>query len=234
MAEALVQHGASVTISSSNQSRVEDAVTNLQKQYESASSLIAGYKCDLSNATSAENEIEALFRETGKLEHIVFTAGDSLAMVPIHDMSQELAQTAGQLRFFAPLLVAKHAAQYLSDGPRSSIVFTAGIVSERPIPGWPLVSAYAAAMHGLVRALAVDLKPVRVNVVSPGVVDTDIYARSGIPDEVKQGILAETKQKLPIGKIPTPADVAEAYIYLLKNESATGEVVHANGGHLLV
>ena len=167
------------------------------------------------------------------IDHVVYTAGDALSMVPIDVMTNDIAKKAVQVRFCL-LLVATHAAKNLSAGPRSSITFTAGVVAERPLAGWPLVSAYATAMQGLVRALAIDLKPVRVNVVQPGVVDTNLYSRSGIPDEMKQGLLADMAQKLPIGKVAAAGDVAESYFDPMRSEAATGQVVNAEGGGLLV
>ena len=79
------------------------------------------------------------------IDHVVYTPGDALSMVPIDVMTSDIAKKAGQVRF-CPLLVATHAAKNLSAGPRSSITFTTGVVAERPLPEWPLVSAYATAM----------------------------------------------------------------------------------------
>jgi NAD(P)-dependent dehydrogenase (short-subunit alcohol dehydrogenase family) len=87
------------------------------------------------------------------------------------------------VRFVAPLLVAKVGSKYLNPGPASSIVLTAGIVADRPIPNWSIVASYCAGMHGMTRNLAIDLKPIRVNLVSPGLVDTNLWKDMSAEDK---------------------------------------------------
>ena len=113
-----------------------------------------------------------------------YTAGDALATIPIAEITMEKAKKAGMVRYFGPLMVAKHAPKYLNPGPASSIILTTGSVSEKPIPGWAAVNGYATALHGLNRGLALDLKPIRVNLISPGAVDTDLWA--GLPKEARE------------------------------------------------
>ena len=103
------------------------------------------------------------------------------------------------MRFIAPLLVAKVGSRYLKRGVESSIVFTTGSVAEKPIPGWSVVASYAAGLHGMVRNLAVDLKPVRVNLVSPGPVDTALW--KGMKDGEKEGMFKEISGKMPTGHV---------------------------------
>lgn len=86
----------------------------------------------------------------------------------------------------------------------------------------------------MTRGLALDLKPIRVNLVSPGAVDTELWTSSGFTEEQKQGFLKQTAEKLPTGRVPGPDDIAEAYLYLLKDQNITGSMISTNGGHLLV
>lgn len=223
-----------MTVSSSNPARVQATVDNLKKSYPSASARIHGHPCNLGDASSADANIKQLFEKTGKVDHVVYTAGDGLAMVPIQDLTMEKMQQAGQVRFFSPFLVAKHAASYLTPGPRSSITFAGGSVADRPIPGWSLVNSFATALQGVVRGLAVDLKPVRVNLVQPGLVDTNLWANSGIGEEAKQQFLKHAEASVPTGKVGTVEDVAEAFLYCIKDTNVTGETINSSGGHLLV
>lgn len=101
--------------------------------------IVAGYVCDLSTPTLEQN-IEQLFVQTGNVNHIVFTAGDKLAQKSIHDITLEDIKAAGQVRFFAPLLVAKVGSKYLSAGPESSITLTTGSSGERPKPDVSMTS----------------------------------------------------------------------------------------------
>ena len=153
--------------------------------------------------------------------------------MPLDTIDMEKIKKAGLLRFFGPLLVGKHAKKYLTPGPKSSITLTTGGVSQKPIPDWTVIGSYATALHGLTRGLALDLKPVRVNLVSPGAVDTELWTNSGFSQEQKEGMLKGIASRLPTGKVPGPEEIAEAYVYLLRDRNITGTVVSTNGGFLL-
>jgi len=120
--------------------------------------------------------------------------------VPIQEITFENIQRAGQVRFFAPLLVAKVGSKYLSPGPTSSIVLTSGTVAEHPVPNWSIVAGYAAGLHGMTRNLALDLKPIRVNLVSPGLVDTELW-KDLMPGGVKEAEFKKMSGKFPTGHI---------------------------------
>jgi NAD(P)-dependent dehydrogenase (short-subunit alcohol dehydrogenase family) len=148
-----------------------------------------------------------------------------------------LAETdiAGARRFFdLRYWGAYMAAKYGSTGIRKggSIVFTSGLAGSRPHPGWSLGASICAAMEGLTRALAVELAPVRVNIVSPGVVKTPLWSSMSESerDTFYQGI-AET---LPVGHVGGVDEIAQAYLYLMQQTYSTGEVLRVDGGGGLV
>ena len=87
-------------------------------------------------------------------------------------------------------------------------------------------------MEGLMRGLAVDLKPLRVNVVSPGAVETELF--SAIPQDTRDRVLDFYRSTSTTGTVGTPQDLAEAYLYVMKDRFITGSVVESNGGRLLV
>jgi len=229
VAEASLESGAIVTISSSDINRVESKVEALRKSYPLGD--IKGYACDLSNPT-LEADIEALFQKTGKLDHIVFTAGDQKLGMPLQEATLESIQGAGQIRFFAPLLVAKVGSRYLSPGPQSSITFTSGTVGEKPNPDWVMMASYAAGVSGMMRNLALDLKPIRVNLVSPGALDTELWR--GYSSGDKEQFFKAISEKCLTGKVGKPEDVAEAYLWLMKDSNASGVVATSDGGLKLV
>ncbi|KAE9365163.1 NAD(P)-binding protein [Stipitochalara longipes BDJ] len=231
VAEACLESSARVTISSSSHSRVSSSLKSLKDAYPSTETKIFGQVCDLSNQT-VEKDIENLFQACGKVDHIVFTAGDKLATISLQDATYENIVRAGQVRFIAPLLVAKIGSRYLNKGPESSIVLTTGSVSEKPIPGWSVVASYAAGLHGMVRNLALDLKPVRVNLVSPGPVDTELW--KDMKDGEKKNMFREVEEKVPTGHVGKPEDVAEAYLWLMKDCNVTGFVACSDSGTKLV
>jgi NAD(P)-dependent dehydrogenase (short-subunit alcohol dehydrogenase family) len=228
VAEASLSCSASVTISSSSVPRIESAIASLQSSYPGSD--IRGFPCDLSNP-SLEQDITHLFENVGRVDHIVFTAGDPLSMIPLEDATLETIQRAGQVRFFAPLLVAKVGRKYLGEGPECSIIITTGSVAEQPRPNWSIVAAYASGLHGMVRNLALDLKPIRVNLVQPGALNTPLWRMA---DEEKEEMFKVERERVPTGRVAGPEEVAEAYLWLMKDWNVTGTVATSDSGSHLV
>jgi NAD(P)-dependent dehydrogenase (short-subunit alcohol dehydrogenase family) len=113
------------------------------------------------------------------------------------------------------------------------MIFTSGINKDRPpVPGGSVVSAIAGSFGYFAHALALELAPTRVNVVSPGWVDTPMWDE--IVGAAKSGFFADMAPRLPARKIATPADVARAYVYLMESEITTGETIHIDGGQRLI
>ena len=209
-------------ISSSNPDRVAKTVDSLKKSYPSASDRISGHACNLGDQATVEDNIKALYEKVGTLDHVVYTAGDQLAMMPLGDATLEKMVQAGMVRFFAPLLVAKHAPKYLSGGPKSSITLTTGAVSERPMPDWSVIGSFATGLHGMCRGLALDLKPIRVNLISPGAVDTELWAH--MSDEARKGMFKQMAEKLPTGTVTGVENVVHSYLGVMQDYNATGEL----------
>ncbi|KAF2725305.1 NAD(P)-binding protein [Polychaeton citri CBS 116435] len=238
VAEAALEHGATVTISSSNPTRIENSVTSLGAAYPSAkgSNRIHGEACDIGDASTAEANLATLLDKvtsggTSKLAHIVWTAGSALDIKPLSALDATTLTQTGTSRFLSPLLLAKLAPPYMLPGPESSITLTSGTVSERPLPGWAVMNSYATGLQGMVRGLALDLAPLRFNLVCPGAVDTTLWA--GMPEEAKKAMFTAIEGTLPTGRVGQVVDVAESYLYFIKDRNATGSMVSTNGGALL-
>ncbi|KAL9532334.1 Short-chain dehydrogenase/reductase [Sphaerulina musiva] len=235
VAEACLENGCNVTISSSNDTRVQQAVAKLSAAYPSAAAQnrIRGFACNLGEEKTLEAEVKRLLELVGNgIDHVVHTAGDGLATMKLEGIEMEGVKKAGMVRFFAPLFLGKLAPKYMNPGPASSIIITTGSVSERPLPDWTVVNSYATGLQGMVRGMALDLKPLRINLVSPGVVDTELW--KDMPEDVKRGMFAEMEKKIPVGKVGQVVDVAESYLYLMKDRNVSGAMVSTSGGHLLV
>lgn len=178
-----------------------------------------------------EDQVADLFARIGALDHIVSTAADiegAYRLLPELDL--KAAQRAVDSKLFGPLLLAKHGAPRLGVG--GSMTFVSGIAAYRPAARGSVVAAVNAALEGLVRALAVELAPVRVNAVSPGWVDTTIWAQ--VAGDRKAQMLAAMAERLPVGRIGQPADIADAIFFLIGNGFTTGTTLHVEGGHRLV
>ncbi|KAJ4290391.1 hypothetical protein N0V90_010607 [Kalmusia sp. IMI 367209] len=232
VAEAALEHGALVAISSSSNSRIQAAADKLKNAYPSYASNVHGLTVDLSNNDTLEQELDSILKRTtqtlgGKLDHVIFTAADALAPMKLSEMSVDRIIKAGTLRWMAPLLLAKYLPTYMDASYRSSYTITTGGISEKPIPDWSVIAAYAGGHHSMVRNLALDLKPIRVNGVSPGVVDTTLWRMS--PEE-KEGFFEMCKKSLLTGRVPTAEDVAESYVAIMKDWNMDATVVRTDGG----
>ena len=162
MAEAAVENGATVIVSSSNAARVERAVSKLQEAYPSSSARISGYPCNLNDEETLESNVVQLLDNVGTgIDHIIHTAADPISVTPLADADFKHIKQAGMIRFFSHLMLGKHAAKYLKGGRESTLTLTTSGVSERPMPGWAVVNGYITGQHGICRGLALDLKPIR-------------------------------------------------------------------------
>lgn len=139
---------------------------------------------------------------------------------------------AGMVRFFGPLIVAKLAPKFLNPGPKSSITLTTGSVSQKPRPDWSVVASFATGLHGMTRGLALDLKPIRVNLISPGAVETELW--DALPADKREAMFKSTAAAVPTGVLGKPEDVAETYIYCMRDHNVTGTVISSNSGALLI
>lgn len=232
VAQALLEFGATIILSSSREAKVKDACAGLANHYPGAKDRISGYACDL-GTPDVESNIEELFNKVGAVDHIVYMAGDRLPMVPLEDVTLEKWKQCTQVRTIAAMLVVKVGVRYMRKDRHSSIVLTGGSISEKPIAGgWSMLALMGAGLNGLGRQLAYDLAPIRVNVVAPGVIETDLWQGRG--EEGRRAFFAAHESKIPTGKVGQPLDLAEAYLYCLKDANATGIVVHSNSGTFLM
>ena len=116
--------------------------------------------------------------------------------------------------------------------PTGSITLFSGVLSRKPSPDMVAVAAINAAVEGLGRALAVELAPVRVNVISPGLVKTAAY--DGMSDEQREGIYQTAAAHLPVRRVGEPEDIADMALQIMTNPYLTGAVLDIDGGSLLV
>lgn len=230
LVRALIENDAIIVISSSREAKVKEVITSLQSEYPEAR--ISGHVCNLASQ-DVEANIEALFKQVGEIDHIVYMAGDRLPMVPLEDVTLEKWQTANQVRTISALLVCKIGMRYLKKSRDSSIVLTGGSIAEKPIAGgWSMLACIGAGISGMTRQLAFDMAPIRVNCVAPGVIETDLWA--GMGEEGAKAFLKSHESKMPTQKVGQPEDLAEAYLYCLKDKNATGSIINSNSGAFLV
>jgi NAD(P)-dependent dehydrogenase (short-subunit alcohol dehydrogenase family) len=177
-----------------------------------------------------EAEVARMFDAVGAFDHLVSTAGILPPGDPIDRTDMEVVRRFVDNKLIGAVMLAKHAVRTLRPG--GSMTFTSGINKDRPpVPGGSVVSAIAGSFSYFARALALELAPTRVNIVSPGWVDTPMWEIVG---EAKSGFFADMAARLPARRIATPADVAPAYVYLMESEFTTGETIRIDGGQNLI
>jgi NAD(P)-dependent dehydrogenase (short-subunit alcohol dehydrogenase family) len=218
VAEAAMAEGSDVVVVSSQQRRMDAALTLLGKAAE-------GYVVDLSN----EMAVEALFGKMGPFDHLVYTAGDSVWQRAIGEITLDEAKSFFDVRFWGAFLATKHGSNLIRPG--GSIVFTSSTVSRRPLVGFAIGASISSAVEAFAAAMAIELAPVRVNVVAPGIVRTPIWDR--LPKVQREAFFEARGAALPIGKVGEPADVAEAYLYFMLSGYTTDQTVIVDGGMLL-
>jgi NAD(P)-dependent dehydrogenase (short-subunit alcohol dehydrogenase family) len=178
-----------------------------------------------------EAQVADLFRRVGRVDHIVSTAADiegAYELLPA--LKLEAAQRVIESKFYGPLWLAKHGSPMLSAA--GSLTFVSGIAAYRPAARGSVVAAVNAALEGLVRALAIELAPIRVNAVSPGWVNTPIW--NSLAGDKKDDMLSAMAKRLPVGRVGEPDDIADAIAFLMGNTFTTGTILHVEGGHRLV
>lgn len=178
---------------------------------------------------SREADVIRFFDQAGELDHLVTTAVDA-AYQPIVELEMAAVQQVLDSKLVGSLLLAKHGAQRIRE--RGSITFTSGIAAYRPGPGGSVIAAANGALAALGRALAIELAPLRVNVVSPGWVDTPIW--DDLAGDRKAAVLGEMADRLPTGRVGTADDLACAFLFLMQSMHTTGTVLHVDGGQRLV
>ena len=220
VAEAALVHGARVVVASSNPGNVAAAVKRLGDGVE-------GSAVDVRK----EDDVAAFFARLGAFDHLVFTAGDwgALGGGTLKDLDLAAAAAGFTVRFWGALAAIKHGHDQIAAG--GSITLTDGMIAHRPWRGAAVGSAMAGAIEHLAQALAVDLAPVRVNAVCPGLVMTERLA--GAPAEQRQFFQRFTDGQ-PLPRAATLAEAAEAYVYLMRAGYTTGQVLRVDGGRSVV
>jgi NAD(P)-dependent dehydrogenase (short-subunit alcohol dehydrogenase family) len=212
-AELAKAEGADVVIASRNKDRVTAAAARI-----GARPMIVDVTDDASVAT--------LFKSCGTVDHVAVTAAQ-LRSGPFKSVSMDDVRATMEGYFWGAWRVAR-AAEIRSGG---SLTLVSGFLSIRPRPNSAIVGAANGAIESLARSLALDLAPVRVNAVSPGIIDTPI--RAAMPEAARQDLLARTAAALPVGRVGTGEDIARQILAFMTIGFMTGSVVYLDGGALV-
>ncbi|MEN0084862.1 MAG: SDR family oxidoreductase [Leifsonia sp.] len=211
--------GAAVTIASRNPASVARGLGDLPDG-------VQGRAVDASSSSA----VAEFFESIGEFDHFVYTAADNLVGRTLDQITPEIAQDFFRVRLFRAVDAVRLAVPHLSSG--GSITLTSGTAAFKGGPGWALGAAVCGAMNSLARSLAVELAPLRVNTVAPGVLRSPLWSAMSADD--REGMYAGVAASLPLGRVGEPGDAAKAYIALMDQDYVTGTVAIVDGGTLVV
>ena len=213
---AAANEGARVLIASRSTAKLKDAADKIGAD-------VKWCRVDFTD----EESVKSLFTAVGAIDHLVIP-GSFVTTGPLKELPMSDARASMDSKFFGPYLAVKEAEL----NPQGSIILFSGILSRRPDKGSAILAAINAAVETLGKALAVELAPVRVNVISPGLT-RNTGAFLGMPEEALEAMFDGAAQSLPVKRVGLPADIASVAIELMSNSFITGAVFDVDGGGLL-
>jgi NAD(P)-dependent dehydrogenase (short-subunit alcohol dehydrogenase family) len=214
VAKAAINEGAKVIIASRSAEKLAKAKRELNNSTET-------FQLDLLR----EKTIKAFFEKIGSFDHLQLP-GSEVRFGSIDTLSIEDAKYSFDSKFWGPYTVIKYAMNLLNK--KGSITLYSGSASQKPNKDTTILTALNSAVEGLSRALAIALAPVRVNVISPGITMTPLFADMG-KDQVKR-VFETYKKNLLIKRFGAAEEVAKTAIYLMSNDYVTGSLHMVDGG----
>lgn len=215
LAESLIDDGAAVFLAGRDPQRVRDSLEpTLRDRVEAV-------RIDLGDEAS----IAAAAADLGPLDFVVSVAA-AHANGPVTGLERGAIARAFDAKVVGPLLLAKHMARSIRHG--GGFVFLSGVAAWKPAPGLSVMATTNGAVAFLAEALAVELAPVRVVAVSPGIIDSGAW--DGMGADEKQRMFTETAAANPTRRVGTVGDVVSTIRYAMENTFVTGTTLHVDGG----
>ena len=216
-ARAALDEGASVVIASRSKAKLEKANRQLGNKAQI-------YEVDMANKIT----LQKLFQEVGELNHLFISAAEPKSGLLLNTDMEDI-RSSFDTRFWGTYCATQLAApRMVKDG---SITYMSGNVAVHPIKGSSVGSASVAAVEAFARGMALELAPIRVNVIRAGLIDTPLLDNYG---NQRQAIIDGFAKRVPLKRIGSAAEVAEAAIYLMKSTYTTGSILQVDGGALLI
>ncbi|KVV52008.1 short-chain dehydrogenase [Burkholderia territorii] len=210
-ANAFAQRGAVVTIASRDPARANaDAAPGAHVRTEAL---------DITDTAA----VDAFCVRVGQFDHVVVSAAKT-ATGPVRALPLADAQAAMDSKFWGAYRIARS----IDIAPGGSLTFVSGYLSVRPNASSVLQGAINAALEALARGFALELAPVRVNAVSPGLIATPLWDK--LAPDARDAMYAGAAERLPARRVGQPEDVANAIVYLATTPYATGSTVLIDGG----
>jgi len=223
VAEAAVDAGAGVAIAARGAERLEEAARNLEER---------GGREVVWTALQIEDRkaVRELFERFGPFDHMALP-GSTVPPVGYQELDEEVARASFSSKFWGPFWAVFDARDHMRRG--GSIVLFSGVASQRPVPGYVVGACINGALDAATRSLALELGPsgLRINTISPGFIMTPLFEALHDPEDIAER-LADAERRLPVGRVGSPAEAAEAAMLFMTNGFVTGQILTLDGGLL--
>jgi len=224
IAEEFKNQGASVVICGRDRKTLDDSKKKLGRD-------VLVIQADVTNMADIESLYKSTMERFGKIDSLVVNAGVAL-FEPVDQVDEKTFDTMVNINFKGAFFTIQKALSYLNDG--ASIVLISSIAQSKGVATTSVYSATKAALRSLAKTLSADLLPrrIRVNVVSPGPIETPIFGKLGLPAEALEQAKEGFTQMVPMKRMGTSNEVAKAALFLSSRDSSfiTGEEIQVDGG----
>lgn len=203
--------GARVTIVGRDPQKLQAALVGLGE----------GVDGQIADATD-RSALDRLFGNIGSFDHLVLAASGGAGAGPFRDLDGEALRRGFEAKFWAHWNSAQAALPHIA--PKGSITFITAASSRLANPGTSGLAAINGALDHMTRTLARELAPLRVNAVSPGVVETSWW------DDKPKELFDKARRQAPLGRAGRPEELAHAVAFLIGNAFVTGVILDVDGG----
>lgn len=213
----LAAAGASVVAVGRNQEKLDKALDGLEGHGR-----VVGEALDCTDRAA----LDRFFSRVGPVDHLVLTLSGGEGGGQFSELDLTALRRGFEAKFWPQLEAAQAGLPYLRRG--GSLTFVTAISARIANPGTAGLGAINGALESMIGTLARELAPLRVNAVSPGVIDTAWWDK--MPANVKTELFAQQAETLPVRRVGKPEDVAHALRFLMENGFMTGAVIECDGG----
>lgn len=217
-AKLLTRYGANLVVTTRDKDKLAPVLSDLGDKAQ-------GHILDVSNP----QDVEAFFERVGAFDHLITPAASSL-IAPLSDLDLNEARTLIESKQLGQLYCVKYGSNHIHES--GSITLFSGTVTQKPMAGASMFAAVGAATEAAARIWALELAPVRINTIVPGIIDTPVWA--GLMGDAAKEQLQAFADMLPVGRIGTPEDIAKTAAFLIDNGFIDGQTIVVDGGHRLI